>query len=166
MTSANHTHPASTDIHVVLVEPLIPHNTGAIGRLCVGLSARLHLVEPLGFSLCEKAIRRSGLDYWENLDLKVYPDWDRFLQENSPDQLHFLSTRGTRSLYEITFTPPCWLAFGNEAKGLPPVFYERYAHQLYKIPQPGEHARSINLANAAAIAMYECYRQIAAASSS
>jgi len=147
-------------IHVILIEPLIPHNTGAIGRLCVGIDACLHLVEPLGFSLSEKAVRRSGLDYWPHLDLHVYSSWSDFLERNQPRQIHFLSTRGQRSLYEITFTPPCWLAFGNEARGLPPPFYTEYADNLYKIPQPGTHARSINLANAAAIAMYEAFRQI------
>ena len=151
-------------IHIILIEPLIPHNTGAIGRLCVGLGAHLHLIEPLGFSLSEKAIRRSGLDYWPHLDLHVYPNWKQFCNLNQPDAIHFLSTRGTRSLYDIAFAPPCWLAFGNEARGLPPAFYQTYAANLYKIPQPGEHARSLNLANAAAVAMYEAYRQIAAAS--
>jgi len=153
-------------LHIVLIEPLIPHNTGAIGRLCVGLDARLHLIEPLGFSLDEKAVRRSGLDYWPNLDYQVYPNWNTFLSINQPPQMHFLSTRGEKNLFDVTFTPPCWLAFGNESRGLPAHFYQEYACDLYKIPQPGEHARSINLANAAAITMYEAYRQIAAASSS
>jgi len=153
-------------LHVVLIEPLIPHNTGAIGRLCVGLDATLHLIEPLGFSLSEKAIRRSGLDYWPNLDLQVYPSWSHFLKVNHPETLHFLSTRGTRTIHDVALAAPCWLVFGNEERGLPPGFYEQYAANLYKIPQPGRHARSINLANAVAIAMYEAYRQIAAASSS
>lgn len=160
-------HAESTpSIHVILIEPLIPHNTGAIGRLCVGLDARLHLIEPLGFSLDEKAIRRSGLDYWQNLALRVYPDWQQFLTDNHPQHIHFLSTRGKTSLFDIPFQPPCWLAFGNEARGLPPEFYRRYEDDLYKIPQPGEFARSLNLANAAAVTMYEAYRQIAAGSSS
>ncbi len=153
-------------LHIVLVHPQIPHNTGAIGRLCVGLDARLHLIQPLGFSLDEKAVRRSGLDYWPNLDLQVYPSWEQFQKANQPPVIHFLSTRGKKSLYDVTFQPPCWLAFGNESSGLPPPFYKQYEDALYKIPQPGVHARSINLANAAAIAMYEAYRQIAAASSS
>lgn len=152
------------EIHVVLVEPLIPHNTGAIGRLCVGLEARLHLIEPCGFSLSEKAVRRSGLDYWQFLDLQMYQSWQQFLDRNTPEKLHFLSTKGDQSLYEMPFTPPCWLVFGNESRGLPQDFYQTYAADLYRIPQPGKHARSINLANAAAIAMYEAHRQIAAGS--
>lgn len=152
-------------IHVVLIEPCIPHNTGAIGRLCVGLDAKLHLIKPLGFSLDEKSVRRSGLDYWQHLQLQVYDSWTCFLTENKPDDIYFLSTRGRKSLYDVTFQPPCWLAFGNETRGLPPDFYETYQKNLYKIPQPGKHARSINLANAASIAVYEAYRQIAAASS-
>ena len=158
--------PAHPNLHVLLICPQIPHNTGAIGRLCVGLGAKLHLIEPLGFSLEEKAVRRSGLDYWPHLNLAVYATWEEFLDRNNNPQIHFLSTRGKTDLYEVSFSAPCWLAFGNETSGLPPPFYERYADALYKIPQPGEHARSINLANAAAIAMYEAYRQIAAASSS
>lgn len=152
-------------LHVILLHPQIPHNTGAIGRLCVGLDACLHLIGPLGFSLDEKAVRRSGLDYWPHLNLQVYATWDAFLTTNQPPYIHFLSTRGKKNLYDVAFSSPCWLAFGNETSGLPPPFYTHYADALYKIPQPGQHARSINLANAAAIAMYEAYRQIAAASS-
>ena len=153
-------------LHVVLLSPQIPHNTGAIGRLCVGLDAHLHLIEPLGFSLDEKAVRRSGLDYWPHLHLRTYQTWEQFLAANRPRHIYFLSTRGRKSLYSVEFSAPCWLVFGNESNGLPPDFYTRYTNDLLKIPQPGEHARSINLANAAAITLYEAYRQIAAASSS
>ncbi len=152
-------------LHIVLVEPLIPHNTGAIGRICVGIDARLHLIEPCGFSLSDKAVRRSGLDYWPFLDLHTYPDWEDFLAQNAPEPLYFLSTKGKRSLYETAFSPPVWLVFGNEARGLPPPFYDCYADRLYTIPMPGQHARSMNLANAAAVSVYEAYRQISAASS-
>ena len=154
----------SSALHVVLLQPQIPHNTGAIGRLCVGLDAHLHLIKPLGFSLDEKAVRRSGLDYWPNLQLHVYRSWNAFMEKNQPESMHFLSTRGEKSLYEVNFTPPCWLIFGNETRGLPTSFYKEYAPDLYKIPQPGAHARSINLANATSIALYEAYRQIAAGS--
>jgi tRNA (cytidine/uridine-2'-O-)-methyltransferase len=131
----------------------------------VGLDAKLHLIRPLGFSLDEKSVRRSGLDYWQHLQLQVYDSWESFLHQNKPEWIHFLSTRGKKSLYDVIFQPPCWLAFGNETRGLPPHFYETYSADLYKIPQPGANARSINLANAASIAVYEAYRQIAAASS-
>ena len=153
-------------IHIVLVHPQIPHNTGAIGRLCVGMQARLHLIEPCGFSLSEKAVRRSGLDYWQFLDLHTHPSWDAFLETCQPTSMVFLSTRGTRNLYDVSFRAACWLVFGNETHGLPDPLYSRYAQDLIRIPQPGPHARSINLANAVAITAYEAYRQISAASAS
>lgn len=147
-------------IHVVLVEPLIPHNTGAIGRLCVGLDAALHLIRPLGFDLSERAIRRSGLDYWPHLRLAVHEGWEAFLQAERPRQLCFASTKGTRDIYDCRFLPGCALVFGNESRGLPPAFYERYTQDLWRIPMPGPHARSLNLATAAAVVMYEAYRQL------
>ncbi len=149
-----------TALHLVLIRPEIPHNTGAIGRLCVGLDCALHLIRPLGFRLSEEAIRRAGLDYWPHLRLTVHDSWDAYLETARPARLFFASTRGERSLYDCAFAPGDHLAFGNEGHGLPEPFYERYADRLFRIPMPGPHARSINLANAAAIAAYEAYRQI------
>ncbi len=146
-------------LHVVLVEPQIPHNTGAIGRLCVGLGAALHLIRPLGFIIDNRSIRRAGLDYWEHLDVTVHDDWAAFLATCRPPRLFLASTRGQRDLYDCQFASGDYLVFGNEGSGLPPDFYTRYADRLFRIPMPGEHARSINLANAAAIVMYEAYRQ-------
>jgi tRNA (cytidine/uridine-2'-O-)-methyltransferase len=145
---------------IVLVRPQIPHNTGAIGRLCVGLGVRLNLIKPLGFRLDEKAVERAGLDYWKNLDLRIHDTWEDYLESEKPRRLFMLSTHGERSLYECRFDKSDALVFGNEGSGLPPEFYERYKDRLFKIPMPGEHARSINLANAVSIAAYECYRQI------
>ncbi len=153
-------------LRIVLVEPNIPHNTGAIGRICVGLDASLHLIQPCGFSLTEKAVRRSGLDYWPHLDLHIHRNWQAFLATEQPEHLIFLSTKTTRSLYHAPFHEGAWLVFGNETRGLPPTFYEQYADHLYRIPMPGQHARSMNLANAAAVGIYEAYRQISVASSS
>ncbi|HAS82584.1 MAG TPA: tRNA (uridine(34)/cytosine(34)/5-carboxymethylaminomethyluridine(34)-2'-O)-methyltransferase TrmL [Verrucomicrobia bacterium] len=147
-------------INVVLVAPQIPHNTGAIGRLCVGLGASLHLIRPLGFMLSANAIRRSGLDYWPHLDVTVHDNWETFLEATQPVQLCFASTKATASLYDCPFRPGCCLVFGNEGEGLPSVFYTRYASDLWQIPMPGEHARSLNLATAVAIVMYEAYRQL------
>jgi tRNA (cytidine/uridine-2'-O-)-methyltransferase len=147
------------NINIVLVEPQIPHNTGAIGRLCVGLGAALHLIEPLGFDISDRAVRRAGLDYWEHLDVTIHSDWDAFLEATNPATLCFASTKGTRDLFECQLPAGIFIVFGNETSGLPPDFYGRYAEQLFKIPQPGEHARSINLANAASVAIYEAYRQ-------
>ena len=145
---------------IVLLRPEIPHNTGAIGRLCVGLGVPLHLVRPLGFRLDDRAIARAGLDYWPNLDVTVHDTWEEFLASVRPTRLHFLSTHGEASLYSCRFEPGAALVFGNEGSGLPKDFYDRYREDLFRIPMPGEHARSINLANAVSIAAYECYRQL------
>jgi tRNA (cytidine/uridine-2'-O-)-methyltransferase len=153
-----------TPIHIVLVHPEIPHNTGAIGRVCVGLDCPLHLIKPLGFRLTEAHLRRSGLDYWEHLRLTVHDSWDRFLETVHPPRLFFLSTRGETSLYNCTFQPNDALVFGSEGSGLPQDFYARYTDRLFQIPMPGEHARSINLANAVSITAYEAFRQLQAVS--
>ncbi len=147
---------------VVLVRPEIPHNTGAIGRLCVGLGVPLHLVRPLGFALDDRSIARAGLDYWPHLDVRLHDTWEDFLAAVRPPRLHFLSTHGEKSLYACRFAPGDALVFGSESSGLPADFYARYRDALFRIPMPGAHARSINLANAVSIAAYECYRQLAA----
>jgi len=149
-------------LNVVLVEPQIPHNTGAIGRLCVGLGAALHLIRPLGFVIDNRSIRRAGLDYWPHLDVTLHDDWAAFVAACRPPRLFFASTKGQRNVYDCRFRPNDYLVFGNENRGLPPGIYDQYANDLFLIPMPGEHARSINLANAAAIVMYEAYRQQAA----
>ena len=148
------------DFSIVLVRPEIPHNTGAIGRLCVGLGVPLHLIRPLGFHLDDKSVARAGLDYWPYLDLHIHDTWEEFLKAENPKHLYFLSTHGEKSLYDCKFEKGDFLVFGNESSGLPKPFYETYKSDLFKIPMPGEHARSINLANAVSIAAYECYRQV------
>ena len=145
---------------IVLVRPEIPHNTGAIGRLCVGLGVPLHLIRPLGFHLDDQSVARAGLDYWPFLDLMVHDTWDDYLAAERPERLFFLSTHGEKSLYDASFSAGDALVFGCESAGLPKELYERYRESLFRIPMPGEHARSINLANAVSIAAYECYRQL------
>ena len=144
----------------MLVRPEIPHNTGAIGRLCVGLGVPLHLIRPLGFHLDDQSVARAGLDYWPFLDLTVHDTWDDYLAAERPERLFFLSTHGEKSLYDASFSAGDALVFGCESAGLPKELYERYRESLFRIPMPGEHARSINLANAVSIAAYECYRQL------
>lgn len=146
---------------IVLLHPEIPHNTGAVGRLCVGLGWPLHLIRPLGFSLDERHLRRAGMDYWQHLDLTVHDTFDVYLETRRPTALTFLSTRGTVSLYDAALDPKGALVFGSESSGLPEAYYSRYADRLVTIPMPGIHARSINLANAVAIAAYEAYRRFA-----
>ncbi|MBO5941189.1 MAG: tRNA (cytidine(34)-2'-O)-methyltransferase [Kiritimatiellae bacterium] len=150
----------SYQFSIVLVRPEIPHNTGAIGRLCVGLGVPLHIVRPLGFHLDDKSIARAGLDYWPHLDVTIHDTWDAYLESVKPKRLMLLSTHGERSLYECAFENGDALVFGNESSGLPKDFYACYRESLFRIPMPGTHARSINLANAASVAAYECYRQL------
>ena len=147
---------------IVLLRPEIPHNTGAIGRLAVGLGVSLNLVKPLGFALDDRSIARAGLDYWPHLDVKLHDSWEDYLETEKPKRLFFLSTHGKASLYDCHFEDGDALVFGNESSGLPKDFYTRYEKSLFKIPMPGEHARSINLANAVSICAYECYRQLSA----
>jgi tRNA (cytidine/uridine-2'-O-)-methyltransferase len=146
-------------MNVVLFQPEIPHNTGAIGRTCVCVGARLHLIKPLGFSLRQKDLVRAGLDYWPHLDVKLHNGWEAFVGAERPSRMIFLSTRGARSVYEHRFAAGDYAVFGSESAGLPQAFYERYRDDLYSIPMPGPHARSLNLANAASIVIYEAYRQ-------
>lgn len=146
-------------MNVVLVAPLIPQNTGAIGRLCVCSDTRLHLIKPLGFIVDDAHLKRAGMDYWPHLDVTIHEDWDSFLEVEQPKNLYFLSTRGEKGLYDIQFDENDFLVFGNESTGLPPDFYDTYKEQLFLIPMPGKYNRSHNLANSVSIALYEALRQ-------
>jgi len=146
--------------HIVLVAPEIPQNTGTIGRLAVSTDAVLHLIEPLGFSLEDKYLKRAGLDYWQFLDLHRYRDWEEFLGALDADaRLLFFSTHGEKSYFDEKYRPGDYLVFGRESAGLPEDFYTRYREDLRVIPMPGEHSRSLNLANAVSIVLYEALRQ-------
>jgi tRNA (cytidine/uridine-2'-O-)-methyltransferase len=147
--------------NVVLVEPEIPSNTGNIGRTCLALGARLHLVGRLGFHLEDKELKRAGLDYWKSVKVVRHTTWDDFessLTEGA--HLHFFSTRGTKPHWEADYRIDDYLVFGRETSGLPPEFYERYRDRLVVIPQPGGGTRSLNLSTAAGIGLYEAYRQV------
>lgn len=146
-------------LNVVLYTPEIPPNTGNIGRSCVALGAKLWLIEPLGFDIGEKAIRRSGLDYWQHLDLEVLPDWPTFL-ERIPHFNPWLFTKtGERSHTDVTYQEGDTLVFGSESSGLPDFVRQDHADKHLRIPM-SPLVRSINLATAAGIAMYEFNRQI------
>jgi len=145
--------------NIVLVAPEIPQNTGNIGRLCVSTDSMLHLIKPLGFSLEDKYLKRSGMDYWPHLNLRVYGNWDEFLDANPGARLSFFSTHGEKSFWDETFRDGDFLVFGNEGHGLPPEFYEKYRERLLLIPMPGKFHRSYNLANSAAAALFEALRQ-------
>lgn len=146
-------------LNIVLYAPEIPPNTGNIGRSCVALGAKLWLIEPLGFDLGEKAIRRSGMDYWKYLDLEVVPDWDTFL-ERIPHFNPWLFTKyGDKCHTDATFQVGDTLVFGSESSGLPDFMHQAYPDRQLRIPMNPE-VRSINLATAAGIAMYEFNRQV------
>ena len=149
-----------TPFNIVLVAPEIPQNTGTIGRLAVSTDSVLHLIDPLGFSLEDKYLKRAGLDYWQFLDLHRYEDWESFSSSLSPEtRLFFFSTHGERSFFDERYRPGDYLVFGRESSGLPPEFYSRYREDLRIIPMPGTHSRSLNLANAVSIVLYEALRQ-------
>ena len=148
------------EINIVLVQPEIAYNAGAVGRLCVALDARLHLIKPLGFVLTERQLRRAGLDYWQHVKLSLHDSWQEFLTKEQPARCLFGSTRGETTLYDLDFKTGDYLVFGSESRGLPPEFYTLYREQLFVIPSPGEHARSHNLSHAVAVAAYEMWRQL------
>lgn len=149
----------SEPFHIVLYQPEIPQNTGTIGRLCVSTETKLHLIKPLGFSLDEKHLKRAGMDYWQYLDLTVYENWEDFLERNRDLPLYFISTHGTTAYWDTEYPRGCGLVFGRESSGLPRDFYERYQSQLRLIPMEGKFHRSLNLANAVSIVLYEALRQ-------
>jgi tRNA (cytidine/uridine-2'-O-)-methyltransferase len=145
-------------LHVVLVEPEIPPNTGNIARLCLAAGARLHLIEPLGFSLDEKSLRRAGMDYWTQCDLHVWPSFEA-LRDTAPDgRFFFFTTKTHRCYWDATFADGDYLVFGRETRGLPESLLAANAASCLTIPQQPA-ARSLNLATAAGIALYEALRQ-------
>jgi tRNA (cytidine/uridine-2'-O-)-methyltransferase len=147
-------------LHVVLVEPEIPPNTGNIARLCLAAGARLHLVGPLGFSLDEKSLRRAGMDYWEQCDVKIWPSLEALFAESPDARFFLLTTKTTRPYWEQEFADGDHLVFGRETKGLPESLLAAHAERCLTIPMQ-TNARSLNLATSAGIVLYEAVRQIA-----
>lgn len=148
-------------LNVVLVEPEIPMNTGTIGRLCLATGSTLHLVEPLGFEISDRQLKRAGLDYWKHVDVKTYPDLDAFLQSiPSSAQRVFFSTKGEKDVFQHAFQPGAYLFFGSETRGLPQDLVQPNKGQTYRIPQYDERVRSINIANAVSVVVYEAIRQL------
>ena len=149
-------------IHVVLVYPEIHWNTGNAGRTCLAAGAMLHLVEPLGFSLDEREVKRAGLDYWEHVDVRVWPNWEAFEGElPSLGVPYFFSTKATRLFWDAPLgqSDGVVLIFGRETGGLPPELYERYRDRFLRMPMRSPHVRSLNLSTSVAIAVYEVLRQ-------
>ena len=146
-------------MNVVLVEPEIPQNTGSIGRVCVATASTLHLIDPLGFTIDDRHLRRAGLDYWPHVDLVRHASWDAFLAARPAGRLLCFSARAARSYTTLRYREDDQLVFGSESRGLPPALRERYAEATYGIPLASEHVRSLNLANAVSIVLYEGLRQ-------
>lgn len=147
-------------IHVALIEPEIPWNTGNVGRTCLAAGARLHLVRPFGFALNDAAVRRAGLDYWQHVNPTIYDSAEEFMQAAPKLGVPYaLETYGERSLYDCTFPEDVVLVFGRERLGLPPQVKEAYKDNCFQIPMFSEHMRSLNLSTSVAIAVYEAVRQ-------
>lgn len=145
-------------INVVLLEPEIPANTGNIGRTCVATGARLHLIEPLGFSLSEKALKRAGMDYWSELDVTTYIDYEDFLTRNPDAKLYFATTKGRHIYSDARFEDNCYLVFGKESAGIPEEILKEHPDTCVRIPMAWE-TRSLNLSNSVAVVLYEALRQ-------
>ena len=148
--------------HVVLVQPEIHWNTGNAGRTCLAAGASLHLIEPLGFSLDERQVKRAGLDYWEHVDLRLWPSWEAFENELSTlGEPYFFSTKATRLFWDVPFaaTDNVVLIFGRETGGLPAELHERYRDRFVTMPILSPRVRSLNLSTSVGIAVYEVLRQ-------
>ncbi|SDS00957.1 tRNA (cytidine/uridine-2'-O-)-methyltransferase [Formosa sp. Hel1_31_208] len=147
-------------LNIVLFEPEIPNNTGNIGRLALATGSKLHLVKPFGFELSDSRLKRAGLDYWQHLDVYSYESIDDFFAMHKNQEFAFFSSHGHQSHWDIPFSDNLFLVFGKESVGLPKLLLEDYKSHLYKIPLYSEHIRSLNLANAVSIVIYEGLRQL------
>ena len=147
-------------MHVVLFEPEIPPNTGSVARLCAATLTPLHLIEPLGFKIDDKHLKRAGLDYWEFVDLQVHKSWDSFLLKVAPKNLRFFSKRAAKSYTSVRYSDDDFLVYGPETRGLPQTMLDAYANDFYQIPMMGAGVRSLNLSNAVSIVLYEGLRQL------
>ncbi len=145
--------------HIVLVEPEIPHNAGAAGRLALATGSSLHLIKPLGFSLEDKYVKRTGLDYWQDVDLHVWENLDEFLNTMQGKRLWYLSTKAKESPWQVKFMPGDCLVFGKETKGLPEELVKAAGDSALRIPMAPGGTRSLNLSTAVAIVLYEAIRQ-------
>ncbi len=147
-------------LNIVLVEPDIPQNTGNIARLCAATRTTLNLIEPLGFQLTDKLVKRAGLDYWDSVNVQRFPNLGSFIEKSSNVRNFFFSTNGKKNYTEAEYQPGDCLIFGSESKGLPLELLETHPDDVYNIPIQLESVRSLNLANAASIVLYEALRQI------
>lgn len=145
---------------IVLVQPEIPGNTGAVGRTCVALDMELVLIHPLGFQITDKRVKRSGLDYWPHIRLVEFASWEAFLAERRPraDQLYLFEEYAPRSFYQPEYPEDAYLVFGCETKGLPPAIVEAHRAQMVSLPMRSDKVRSLNLANTVTAAAYQAVK--------
>jgi len=145
-------------MNIVLYEPEIPENTGNIGRTCVATGTRLHLIEPMGFRLDEKSVKRAGLDYWKDLDVTVYENYPDFLERNPGAVVYMASTKAQHVYSEVRYEADSFLMFGKESAGIPEEILVEHRERTVRIPMNPE-IRSLNLANSVAVVLYEALRQ-------
>ena len=145
-------------LNIVLLEPEIPANTGNIGRTCVAAGTRLHLIEPLGFKLSEKALKRAGMDYWKDLDVTTYIDYRDFLEKNPGAKIYMATTKAQKTYTEVSYEPDCYIMFGKESAGIPEEILVENEENCVRIPMIGD-IRSLNLGNSVAVILYEALRQ-------
>lgn len=142
-------------MNIVLIEPEIPNNTGNIGRLALASGCHLHLVKPFGFEINDARLKRAGLDYWQHISVSCYENIDEFFKINKGKNMVFLSSHGTKNHWDIPFKDDLFLIFGKESVGLPKSIINKHSNQVFKIPLYSKHVRSLNLANAVSIVVYE-----------
>jgi tRNA (cytidine/uridine-2'-O-)-methyltransferase len=150
----------AASVHIVLVEPEIAPNTGSIGRLCAATHSPLHLIEPLGFTIDDRHLRRAGLDYWPYVEVHRYHNWEAFQAAHPGSSLRLFSARATRPYTACHYLAGDFLVFGGESRGLPQALRDAHPDRLYTIPMASPHVRSLNLANAVSIVLYEALRQL------
>ena len=145
-------------LNIVLHEPEIPANTGNIGRTCVATGTRLHLIEPLGFKLNEKNLKRAGMDYWSNLDVTTYINYEEFLERNPGAKIYMATTKAQKVYTDVQYEPDCYIMFGKESAGIPEEILVQHKENCIRIPMRHD-SRSLNLSNSVSVVLYEALRQ-------
>ena len=147
-------------LHIALIQPQIPPNTGNIARLCAATDTSLHLIEPMGFRIDDAEVKRAGLDYWEHVDLWQHPDWFAFRDAMARERCLYFSARATKPYWEAVFKPNSCLVFGSETEGMPERILDKHPEECFTIPMSSGQVRSLNLATAAGVVLYEALRQL------
>lgn len=145
-------------LNIVLLEPEIPANTGNIGRTCVAAGAKLHLIEPMGFEINEKQVKRAGLDYWDKLDYQIYDSYPDFLEKNPKAKIYMATTKARHTYCDVKYEEDCYIMFGKESAGIPEKILLEHEDMTVRIPMVGD-IRSLNLSNSVAVVLYEALRQ-------